>query len=396
MALLKELENGKHKYFRLVGKVKITEKSFTGPRTYEPSTWFGVNESFGIDTGNENIVWVKVGGGYDLKKNTLSKRDLDYKLLEIPVADRHNEAWISRVNESQFKRASILKDDEGKNIQEKFISDIDYAEYLQENLVEGMEVVVSGEVSYSWGKDGETVYRNFDVKNIYLNPVVENEKGEKVLKNAHDAFVRQTYLVHDGSLDSRYKKDLEKDGEIVISLFVPQYISNIKRNGQKVVMKRIMPVQQALIYRIDPNDKDNLERAMKWPERLFKVGRDKIREIHLISKINEGHSTQTGVSQISASLQELIDEGLISLEDVKSQTTVRGARTSELVYIKPHVEVSAEGIAIPYLDDKYDATVLVAPMFDDSEGEDDSSDEEDNEEKIDSIGEDEFASLFGI
>jgi len=400
MALLTELEYGRHAYFKLVGKIKLSENGFSGPRTYDTSSWYGVNESFGVDVGDGNVVYPRVSGGYDLKINKLFRRDKDFKALEIPVADRHKEEWVSRVNQSQFKRASLVRGEDGKVVIEKFISDIDYAEYLKENLVEGTEVVVSGEVSYSLGKDGETVYRNYDVKNIYLNETVVDEDGASKLKNPPEAFIRQTYLVDDSSLSSTYKKDLEKEGETVISLTVPQYLGKILHNGQKITWKRVTPLRQALVYRIDKSlDEEQLAKTIKWPERLFKIKKDTVREIHIIAKINEGHSVETGIANISPALQELIDDGLLSLEDVKNQTTVRGARISELIYLRPHVEKTEDGVAIPYRDDKYSSDVLVAPYFDDSEGEDVETVEdvvESEDDNVTSLDDDEFAAIFNV
>lgn len=392
MALLDKLEYGRHNRFKIVGKVQTSDTSFKGPKNYENSTWYGVNESFGIDSGDGNVVYVTVSGGYDLKRNTIFARNTNFEMINIPVADRHNKEWTSIVAPSDFKRASIVQNGDHAERKE-FISDIDYAEYLKNNLVNGMEVVVTGEISYNPAKDGERVYRQYQVKNIYLNEVVE-EDGVEMLKNEKEAHVRQTYLIDEYSLASSYKKELKDNGQTIISVYVPQYLGKIFHNGQKVEWKRVTPLSQAIVLKVLPEDKGGLAKTVKWAEALFKLKRDTVREIHLDLGINEGYDTQTGDIEITPSMQALIDEGIFTLEEVKGQATVRGSRTSELVYKNPFIDRDEDGNIVAFRDDKYSPQALVMPIFDDSEGESEAEEEVASNETT--LDDNDFESIFGI
>lgn len=400
MALLTELGNGKFNRFRLVGKVKLSDNGFSGPKAYEGSNWYGVNDSFGVEVEDGNVVYPRISGGYDLKDKVLKKFDTDYKQIKVPIADRHKEAWVKKIAPNHLVRASIIKS--GDHVERKeFLSEIDYSEYLKENLADGTEVVVTGDVSYSLGKDGENVYRNYDVKNIYLNATVTDEDGNTSLKNKREGYIVQTYLLDDSSLDPNYKKELKDNGRTVVSVQVPQYVGKIFHNGQKVPWRKISALQQALVYQVDLTDKDKLEKQLKWPERLFKVKRDTVREIHLFAKINEGYETQSASDMvITPAMQMLIDDEVFTKEELlkQKQATIRGSRASELIYIKPQIEFDKEtGDPIPYSDDKYSANVLISPMFDDEDGEE-ASDlfEEDADDSVTKIDDEDFESIFGL
>lgn len=62
-------------------------------------------------------------------------------------------------------------------------------------------------------------------------------------------------------------------------------------------------------------------------------------------------------------MQELINLGLISEEEVKKSATVRGSRTSELIFLTPATNVTDDGeITISMDDEKYAPEVLLLLM----------------------------------
>ena len=101
---------------------------------------------------------------------------------------------------------------------------------------------------------------------------------------------------------------------------------------------------------------------------MFTLKEGVVRELTINSVINEGYTTQTGDFEISKDMQELINLGLISEEEVKKSATVRGSRTSELIFLTPATNVTDDGeITISMDDEKYAPEVLFTPDVDSDE-----------------------------
>ena len=101
---------------------------------------------------------------------------------------------------------------------------------------------------------------------------------------------------------------------------------------------------------------------------MFTLKEGVVRELTINSVINEGYTTQTGDFEISKDMQELINLGLISEEEVKKSATVHGSRTSELIFLTPATNVTDDGeITISMDDEKYAPDVLFTPDVDSDE-----------------------------
>ena len=178
--LLTELKNGSNS-FSLIGKVKLVEGGFGGAVQKEKSNWLGVNSKFGVEISDGNVVYPAVRGGYMLDNPVLKKfgKEKGTGLVSIPYAKRHDENILSGLAQYVFMRGAISKDETGRPEVKKFIDAIDFEAYLAENLYDGMDVKVNGNVEYSPGKEDE-VYRNYTVTSIYLNE--EYKKNEEVTR----------------------------------------------------------------------------------------------------------------------------------------------------------------------------------------------------------------------
>ena len=78
-----------------------------------------------------------------------------------------------------------------------------------------------------------------------------------------------------------------------------------------------MPLRQNVYIKGDPTDEKSLKLTEGLIKRLFTLKEGVVRELTINSVINEGYTTQTGDFEISKDMQELINLGLISEEEVK-------------------------------------------------------------------------------
>ena len=387
--LLTELKQGASQ-FTLVGKAVIKDGALKGVLQKEGKTWRHVNSSFGVDTGDGNSVYARIWGGYKTDKPTLKRWNSENEFIDIAWNDRLNESIVESVRDAELFRAGFEKDAEGKLITKKFISEIDFEEYLREHLADGMKVRVRGDVEYS--EYNENVNRRYNIKSVYLVEPYMKDGVEVIAEDT--AFIKQTYLFDEDALKKGWERELDKNGEIVVPVLVPSYVSNRKVGDSYVDVKKTLPLSQAIVVRAkDKTDEAEIAMKKKIIEKFFKVKKGTVREAQLIININEGYEESTGV-ELNDELRELIEMGVMTEDDIKKQVTIRGNRISELVFKQPAVRKTDDGIVILIDDAKYAPEALIVPMID---GEDDDEDDDAyaNEDEEVNLGDDAFAEMFG-
>ena len=365
--LLKELKGGVSNFI-IVGKATIKEDSFSGEIIKEGKTWLHTDSSFGIEYGDGLKTFVKLYGGYKLDNPTLQAFSREGKsMISIDWEDRFDEKVIDTVSPRSLYTARLVSDEDGKLITKQFLNALDFEEYLGENLEDGMDVTVTGNIEYGTYGEGK-LSKKYNLRSVYINQ--EYKRGEEVVpKKDPVAVIRQTFILDDGSLDKGYKKELEKTGETVIAAKVPQYLSSKKVGESYVPYKQVDPILVPLKLKtrikVDEEGFDKeLERTIKIAEQFFKVKKDTVRELGVNLNLIEGYDSSTGEIEISKEMQQLIDAGILSEDDVKSQMTSRGNKVSEYVYIKPIIRAE-EGVAkIQMFDDKYAPEALIVSQFD--------------------------------
>ena len=88
---------------------------------------------------------------------------------------------------------------------------------------------------------------------------------------------------------------------------------------------------------------------------------------------------------------------MLTEEDIKKQTTIRGNKVSEITFSKPVVKVNEEGS--PYLvleDNKYAPEALFPPQFDNDEDDVEDGLFDATDDGVSSITDDAFAELFDM
>lgn len=361
--LLSELKQAAHN-FKLVGTVKVDSKTFAGASKSEKSNWYGVNTRIGIETTKGNVVYPQIQGGYMLDNPTLSLvSNGEGNRVTIPWEHRNSEEMLKDVQNFVFYNIGIEKDQEGKVIQKRFVNAIDVEAYLAEHLKDGQNVTILGNVEYSEGKE-DKVYRNFSIKNIYLN-----EGGKDREPAEPTAYLTQTYIVNEDTVEKGWEKEFAKNGEISVIMDVPQYLGKRRKSdGSYVTWKKVVPLPQTVVFRASQMRGDDIESKTKFVKKMIDI-KSGVREIGLLVSINEGYTEteEATVADISDEMKELIDMGMITMEDISQQVRKRGTRTSELLFGSIRYDKTDDGIKLEIDDNKYSLEAIVRVDVDDEE-----------------------------
>lgn len=378
---------------RLVGKVRVASDTFEDPKCKEGKTWNSIRNTFGVEVSDGNVHYVTLQGGYKTDKPLIYTFNEDLETIQVKWQDRFKDDILDTIPSSQKIVVSIEKDEDGKRIRKEFLHIIDVNEYLAEHLENGAEVVVMADVERQPGKE-DRVYTSYNLKMIALNEEYTMKSGEVREPAKHEALLRQTFLLNEYSLDKKWKKQLEDEGETLVSAFVPQYVSSILVGDSYVKVKdkvstSTLPIPVSFKIKLDTKASDDAKASrINLYKKWFSIGKEKVREFYMMMELNEGYTESTGDVEITAEMQELIDAGIMQKEEIESEVTVRGERVSEIIFIKPGFVKDPDNPSqkvIAIRDDKYAEQALVMPNFN-TEYEDEIEEDEDDL----GFGEDEF------
>src|SRR5574344_503172 len=202
----KALKKGKAS-FALIGKVKVTDKTFNLDNSYD-SGWTDNSMYIGIDCGNGNTVFAEMRSGFFAGKEdstvikAYDKNEKDdsgrSKQVEIAWEDRLDESLLDSVSDSSMITVGVEKDVKGKTVYKKFLTAYDAIEYLNDYLEDGVVVNVKGNLKYSEYEGNVSAKK--EITSIVLSKV-EDEADFK-------ATFSQTILLDSNSIG---KKDDEKN-----------------------------------------------------------------------------------------------------------------------------------------------------------------------------------------
>lgn len=324
----KALKKGKAA-FTLIGKAKVTDKTFNLDNTYE-SGWTDNQMYLGVDCGNGNMIYGEMRGGFFpddeniLKGFSKDDRGEDGKSKQVEIAweDRFNDDLLDTIADTSFITVGVEKDVKGKTVYKKFLSAYDAVEYLNENLTDGMIVNVKGNIGYSEYDDNVSVKK--EITSIVLSKV-EDEADFK-------ATFAQTILI---GYDSIGKTDTEKN-TIPLDAYVVDYVGNPKINGKKVSIKKNVAYPKSFEIAIN----DNPEITDKMVQRYFKVKKkNTFNVLTVVGNLIEGAAiVNVTEDDIPEDIKELIEMGLYSEEEAKAKCAVGGNnRERRMVILKPDI-----------------------------------------------------------
>lgn len=344
--LEKELRLGNAR-FSLLGTAIVDDKTFPKEDTVSDSGWKYRRAYFAVKVGNNNYQYVELMGGRASDNPVIYTFNKDKESIKVKWDLRSNETVLENIPDREFIKIRIeTPEGKDKSIEKRFLSPVDAIDYLADHLKDGMKINVRGNIEYQ--QYNGQIQQRLNIERIYL--AKEDSK--------EFALMTQTYLADSNTLPRTWKKDME-EGQIKANLFVPQYVS--KYNGKKVKKTFAMP-QQVVIK--NKND----EAFKRIIEKLFVVKKGVVRQINLINQLFFGYESETGNIEITPEVQDLIDAGIMTLEQVQEEATVTSNRVEEIIFDHPVVSVDDNGKTLPLVQDIYAPEALL--VLDDEEDED--------------------------
>lgn len=340
--------------FNLIGKVKVTDKTFNIEKTYD-SGWTDNSMYIGVNCGNNNIVYAEMRGGFFSNKDNIirayskDEKDSDGKSKSVEIAweDRMNDNLLDELSDSSFLTVGIEKDVKGKTVYKKFLSAYDAVNYLDEHLEDETVVNIKGNLTYS-EYDGNVSVKK-EITSIVLSKV-EDEADYK-------ATFTQTILVDSKSIG---KKNAEK-GTIELSAYVVNYVGSPKIDGNKIEIKKNVSFPKFFEFQIN---EANPETTVKILQKFFKPKKGKLNEVTVVGNIIEsGSVVQIADSDIPDDIKELIEMGAYSSDELEKKAAVSNrSRENRMVILKPEITFVGEDDnkkpAILFEESKYDETDL--------------------------------------
>ena len=357
--------------FHLIGETKIGSNTFSLDCESNTSDYIYSRASIGVDTGNGNVVYAQMSGGYFAEKDSViyvHGKDADGKddyenQFTVDWDDRFDEDILKSVGNGCFISVGIEKDNKGKTFVKKFLSAYDAIEYLNEHLTDGTVVSVRGNLQYQYYNDNVTVNKN--ITSIYLTNV-EPDK--------YKATFEQTILLDSNSIGAI---DKEK-ATYAIDAYVVDYVGKI--DGQQI--KQNVSFAKSFEFEINKNKPELTKKVL---DKYFKVKkRGQIIELGVEGVFSEGASiTTASIDDLPDDLKDLLDLELITEEEALAKCT-DGRKERRMIITKPLARKSGEGedvtITILRNEDKYteDDLVFIQSLIETDE-EDGSADDEDDE-----------------
>ena len=337
--------HGGYASFRFCGTVSVNEDTFPKEDTTSDSGWKYRRASFPVKISDSNSLYVQMMGGRASTNPVVYVRNKEGQPIQLKWDMRNNADVQKNVDPNDFIVIRIEEDGDGKLIAKKFVSEVDAIDYLADHLSDGTKVHIGGNVEYQ-RYNGE-VSRSFNVNRITL--------AEEETKPY--AFMQQTYLIDAHTLPRKWEKTLEEDRQIKLNVFVPQYVG--KENGKTI--KRTLAFSQQITFKTE-----NAEKGIKAVEKFFKVDKKVVRELPLQTKVIYGYEQSTGNIEMTPELQELVDLGIMTEEQIKSEATVTGKKVDETIFDHPVIRKDGD-ITKLYGLDRYAPEALIIPDDDEDE-----------------------------
>lgn len=356
----KALKKGKAT-FNLIGRVKITDKTFNLDNSYD-SGWTDNQMYLGIDCGNGNIVYAEMRSGFFPDRDNVirayDKNEKDEsgksKSVEIAWEDRFDESLLDSISDSSFLTVGVEKDVRGKTVYKKFLTAYDAVEYLNEHLENGVVVNVKGNIGYSEYEGNVSVKKDItsivlskvedEYEKIHENEVKKSEEDNNPdfafteLEDFFKAVFSQTILVDSKSIG---KKNEEK-GTMILDAYVVDYVGNPKIDGEKVEIKKNVVFPKT--FEIEINENPDI--TAKMLQKFFKPKKkNSLNEITVTGNLVEGAAVvNITEDDIPDDIKELIAMGLYSEEEAEKKCAVgNNNREKRMIIVKPDITYVGQG-----------------------------------------------------
>lgn len=319
--------------FTLVGKPKINDYTFKIDEHSKNSSWVYNAMSLMVYCGEKhgNIACEMMGGYspergdnklYVHGKDEKGKDDFK-KQITVDWEDRLDYDVLDSVGDMSFIKIGIKKNEKGKTITKRFLSEYDAINYLYENMTEGMVIRVQGNLKYSIYNENVQVRKT--IKSIFLSNV-EDESG-------YYARFTQSLLL---DKDSASLKDVDKaTGIMYVDARVLDYAKEI--NGVEIGGQYPFAKQFEYVF-----DLSNPNLCKKRYDVMFKVKKGITQETFEGIFIEGGATTNATWDDVPDDVKQLFEAGVYTEEEALQKCTANGSRERRMVLIRTQIKKASE------------------------------------------------------
>lgn len=321
--------------FDIIGKVRITDNTFSLDNKSEKSDWLWSRMNLYVDCGEKyGSIFCQLMGGYGMNRNNIiyvhgKKEDGsdDFQnSYTIDFEDRFNESIINDLGGLCFKNVGIELDTKNKLVRKRFLNDYDMIAYLSETLENDTVVHISGKLNYRIYNGNITVEK--EIRSIMLS----NVDADKFR-----AEFKQTILV-----DRDTVGDIDKErNTLMLNAYVVEKFKefnghDLTENGE--TNGKYVPMLKEFEFDLEQfnNNNDHIKKAVS---KLFKPKKG-VTQITCCGYFVEGGATVSITEEdIPDDVKELIDLGLMTMEEVETKCAGSGSREYRMIIKKPDIKV---------------------------------------------------------
>lgn len=363
---LTELQGGKNSVV-ICGVAQLKEEGgsfeINSESKKSKNGWKYSRANIGIKTAEGNVIYVESFGGHAMKGDiVVYTQNKDNEAIQVNWKDRNSEKIMKTINPFKLFKVGIEQDEEGNIIQKEFMAEKDFIEYLKKHLKDGMEIKVKGSFEFQ-EYEGET-RRKISINSVQLltektvKKKVDGEVVQKTIKTEDQYLAKGilTLLIEEDTF-SGVSKNNKEDGYVTVQCYTPYYVGK--------------PIKKNLAFTCPITFKLKDSKTAKMIEKLMVASKGRVTELTITFEIREGYDSTVvdeDTIEIDEEMQELIDLGAMTLDDVIEQMTIRGNKISQLVFLKPLVTKTEDGKPkLMRTEDKYPSELL----YEEEEEEDD-------------------------
>ena len=378
--------------FTLIGKACIADYTFKLDQHSEKSDWVYNMMNLRVDCGDEyGRIACELMGGYGAGRDNViyvhgkdenGREDFENSYT-IDWEDRFDEEILQDIGELCFIKIGIERDTKDNIVTNKFLSPYDAIAYLAENLHNGDEIKVMGQLKYTVYNGSVQVRK--EINRIYLKGEKENYKSE----------FTQTMLLNKYSIG---KADKEKH-MIPITAYLlekfKEYNGNDLTDGGSVRGGKLVPL--AKVFEFGYTD-DTLSVRSKILDKFFKVKKN-VTQITCDGCFVEGGAVVEPTDvDINEDIQVLIDAGVYTKEEAIALCADNRSREIKMCITRPTIRAVGEEdqktLQVQKFDDRFDEESLTPdylikreePDEDESESEEVNLDEVDDADWLNQLG----------
>lgn len=339
--------------FNIVGEAKISDYTFKIDEHSTSSDWIYNQMNLYVYCGEKfGNCQSELMGGYGAERDTNvvyvhgKKDDKDdfSNQYQIDWEDRFDESILEDIGDLCFITVGLEKDTNGKTVYKKFLTPYDAIAYTKEVLKEGMVVNIKGSLKYS-------IYNGkLQCKKEVTSIVLSNATPDK-----YRATFTQTILVDSDSVD---KKTIDKErGTFEVDAYLLEKLKSY--NGWDLTSKdnkggQIVPLRKQFEFALKEKDEVN----NKVIEKFFKPKKNTVTQMTVVGNfVESGATVQATEDDLSDEIKELIDMGMLTLEEALTKCAGNQSKEKRMIITAPQTKMIGED------DDKHLSVVITKEMY---------------------------------